>query len=165
MLTGQNIRELIQFPKVIIDKTPANGYRETSGHKRCDLTLIGELDTEVEFSAFVRQHLRFTSNFSIGLRYAVNQGNLTTITLVRYNGAHGETSRTSDGHYTQPHIHYIAEDEVANGHSQPQENWRELTDLYHTFEDALRVFFIDTSTSNYADYFPELLQGRLFGEH
>ncbi len=46
MLTGQNTRELIQFPKVTINKTPANGYRETNGHKRCDLTLTGEFDTD-----------------------------------------------------------------------------------------------------------------------
>ena len=165
MLTEQNIRDLFQLPKVITTKTPARDYREENGQRRCDLTLVGASDANLEFSVFVRQHLRFTNNFSIGLRCAVNQGNLTTITLLRYNGAHGETSRSRDGHFAIPHIHFITEDEMAAGHTQPQETLRELTDRYHTFEDALRVFFMDTAVSNYTEYFPELQQGRLFNGH
>ena len=35
-----------------------------------------------------------------------------------------------------------------------------MTDRYSDLEQALRAFFTDTATRNYADYFPELLQGR-----
>ena len=115
-----------------------------------------------EFPVFIRQHLRFTRNFSIGLRYTANQGKLTTITLARYNGPHGETSIAPDGHYALPHIHYITADEIAKGHTHPQENHREVTDRYETLEEALRVFFRDTATLNYEGFFPDLLQGRLF---
>ncbi len=91
-----------------------------------------------EFNVFVRQNIRFAGNFSIGLRYQANRGNLATITLVRYNGPHGETSRSPDGHYALPHIHYITEEEIARGHMQPQENHRELTYRYSSFTEALR---------------------------
>ena len=72
-----------------------------------------------------------------------------------------EHSRAPDGHYAQPHIHLITQDEMAKGHTQPQENQRLVTDKYVTLEEALRVFFQDTATANYARFFPELLEPRM----
>ena len=162
MLTDQDIHDLIRLPKTIVAKRPATDYREQDGNSRCDMDLqSSEGDVKV-FSVFIRRHLRFARNFSIGLRYVANEGKPTTITLVRYNGPHGESSRTPDGHYAKAHIHYLTEEELAAGHTMPQENRREFTSAYGTFEEALRVFFDDTSTSNYRDYFPDLNQGRLF---
>ncbi len=37
MLTDQEIQCLIEFPKMIFVKTPAAGYKQENGHKRCDL--------------------------------------------------------------------------------------------------------------------------------
>ena len=160
MLTHQDIQELIRLPKVIVDRTPSRDYREEDGNRRCDLDLRSADDDGRVYPVFIRQNLRFSGNFSIGLRYALNEGNLATITLVRYNGPHGENSRTSYGHYAKPHIHYLTEDELKAGHTQPQESSRELTDQYTTFEEALRAFFSATSTLNYGEYFPDSLQGR-----
>ena len=162
MMNTQDIQTLIRLPKVIIDKKPADGYREENRTRRCDLDLQSSDETGRVFQVFIRQHIRIGQNFSIGLRYAVNREKLTTITLARYNGPHGEYSRAPDGHYALPHIHYMTEAEIEAGHSQPQENRRELTDRYATLEEALRVFFHDTETGNYATYFPELLEPRLF---
>ena len=162
MITDQDIQDLIRIPKEISIRAPASGYREEFGSRRCNLYLRFLSRTRREFPVFIRQHLRFTRNFSIGLRYTANQGKLTTITLVRYNGPHGETSKAPDGHYALPHIHYITADEIAKGHTHPQENHREVTDRYETLEEALRVFFRDTATQNYEGFFPDLLQGRLF---
>ena len=50
---------------------------------------------------------------------------------------------------------------MAKGHTQPQENQRLVTDKYIFLEEALRVFFQDTSTGNYAQFFPELLEPRM----
>ena len=161
-MTDQEIQVLIGLPKVIVSRSPAKGYREENGQRRCDLELRSADEIGRTFPAFIRQNIRLPGNFSIGLRYGINEGKLTTITLARYNGPHGETSRTADGHHALPHIHYITEDEIAAGHTQPQENHREPTDRYATFEEALSVFFQDTATGNYAQFFPELLEPRMF---
>ena len=162
MMNNQDIQTLIRLPKVIIDKKPAGGYREENGARRCDLDLQSSDETGRVFQVFIRQHIRIGQNFSIGLRYAVNRGKLTTVTLARYNGPHGEYSRATDGHFALPHIHYITEAEIEAGHSQPQENHRELTNSYANLDEALRVFFQDTATGNYATFFPELIQSRMF---
>ena len=160
-MTDQEIQALIGLPKAIINRNPARGYREQNGQRRCDLELQPADGTRPEFQAFIRQNLRLPGNFSIGLRCGVYEGKLTTITLARYNGPHGENSRAADGHYALPHIHYITEGELASGHTQPRENYRELTTRYTTFEEAMRVFFQDTATRNYAQFFPELLEPRM----
>ncbi len=162
MLTEQEIQDLIGLPKSIVGKNPAKDYREENGQRRCDLELESSDGTGRAFTVFVRQNIRLPGNFSVGLRYVVNRGKLATVTLARYNGPHGEHSHAPDGHYSLPHIHYITEAEIETGHRQPQENHRELTDKYANLEDALRVFFRDTSTENYASYFPELIQSRMF---
>ncbi len=105
MITDEDIRNLIRSPKRIVSKSPTKGYREENGSRRCDLNLEPADGSGRSFSVFVRQHQRFGRNFSIGLRYAVNEGKLTTVTLARYNGPHGETSRAPDEHYARSHIH------------------------------------------------------------
>lgn len=164
LLTNRDIQDLIRLPKAISAKTPVRGYREEQGSRRCDLDLAPLSDFGWVFPVFIRQNIKFIENFSIGLRYTADQSKATTMTLVRYNGPHGESSRTADGHYAKPHIHLLTEDEIAKGHTQPQERHRKITDQYSTLEEALRVFFRDTATENYKEYFPELLQPRLFGE-
>ena len=162
MITDDDIWNLIRLPKRIVSKSPARAYREEYGQRRCDLNLQATDDSGLVFSVFVRRSVRLPGNFSIGLRYPVNEGKLTTITLTRYNGPHGETDRSADGHYALPHIHYITQEEIEAGHSQPQESHRELTNSYATFEEAMRVFFQDTATENYAQFFPELQEPRMF---
>ena len=160
-MTDQEILDLIACPKPIIDRQPRHGYRTDNRQNRCDLDLQadgGEFDGS-QFKVFIRQNTEFIENFSIGLRF---QTGSRLITLARYNGPHGETSRSSDGHYAQPHIHRITASELAKGSLQPQENDREITDRYGTLDGGLRVFFDDTGVMNAADYFPGLLQGRLF---
>ena len=46
-----------------------------------------------------------------------------------------------------------------------QERYRDITDRYGTFEEALSVFFRDIAASNYLDYFGELRQLELFNGH
>ena len=161
MLTDADIQYLLQLPKEITDKRPSSGYREDNGHKRCDLDLRAVSSERAGFKVFIRQNERFIENFSIGLLYLTGERNPAEITLVRYNGSHGETSRSAEDHYAKPHIHRITETEIALGSTQPQERHRELTDRYSTFEQALAVFFGDISTTNHYDSFPELGQGRL----
>ena len=160
----QEILDLIACPKLIVRRQPGHGYRTENLQNRCDLDLQaagGELDGN-EFKVFIRQNTVFIENFSIGLRFQTGSRLLGLITLARYNGPHGESSRAPDGHYAQPHIHIITASELVKGSLQPQENDREITDRYRTLDEGLRVFFGDTGVTNAADYFPGLLQGRLF---
>ena len=108
MLTDQQILDLIACPKTIVQKEPARGYREENRYRRCQLELQANDDAALRFTAFVRQNTEFIENYSIGLRYQTNESRLGTVTLVRYNGPHGETSRHPDGHYASSHIppHY-----------------------------------------------------------
>ena len=162
MLTDPQIQALIELPKRITSKTPAEGYREVDGYKRCQLVLEPVEDSGETFRVFARQNIEFMENFSIGLRYQTGDRALGMIVLVRYNGPHGETSRQPDGHYATPHTHHMTAAELACGNSQPQERHRAITDRYSTYEEALRVFLDDTAVVNYDEYFPGSLQLRFF---
>ena len=162
MLTQQQIQELIELPKAIVSKRPRHGYREDNGNRRCDLELRSHEEDDSTFTVFIRQNLHFVENLSIGLRYRADLP-LGAITLMRYNGPHGETSRAPDGHYAKAHIHRITEQELSTGSSQPQE--RSHTDQYATLEQALSVFFDDAGVLNHDEYFPVILQKRLFDGH
>ena len=165
MLTDHEIESLIGLPKDIVSKTPAVGYRNENLHRRCELELTASSSPDTEFTVFVRQNDKFIENFSIGLRYKTKDRTLGTITLLRYNGPHGETSRRLGGHFGRPHIHRVTARELAEGNREPQERYRDITDRYGTFEEALSVFFRDIAASNYLDYFGELRQLELFNGH
>ena len=160
MLTQRRIQELIELPKTIVRRQPSHGYREENRNRRCDLELRSSVQG-VAFTVFIRQSLRFVENFSVGLRYRAGRP-LGSIVLVRYNGPHGESSRSADGHFAKPHIHRITGLELASGSTQPQERKRTITDRYATLEQALRVFFDDVSVVNHGQYFPDLSQLELF---
>lgn len=38
-MTDQDIERLVQLPKTILSRKPVKGFRDESGHKRCDLDL------------------------------------------------------------------------------------------------------------------------------
>ena len=162
MLTDQEIQDLIKSPKEIKEKIPVNGYKEESGYKRCNLALESAGDSARLFLLFIRQNNTFIENFSIGLHYQSNDREFGSLTLLRYNGPHGERSRCQDGHYDKPHIHRIRAAEMDSGHTQPQKKHRAITDKYDTFEEALNVFFADVGVKNYLQYFPECRQKTLF---
>ena len=165
MLTDHEIESLVRLPKNIVSKTPAVGYRNENLHRRCELELTASSNPSAEFTVFIRQNDKFIENFSIGLRHKTKDRTLGTITLVRYNGPHGETSRGPGGHFGRPHIHRVTARELAEGNREPQERHRDMTDRYSTFEQALSVFFRDIAASNYLDYFGELRQLELFNGH
>ena len=138
MLTDQDISALLAEPKIILDKTPVHGYAEIFSHRRCDVNLRAQSDDRMRFAVFVRQHTTFIENFSIGLRFETGDSGLRTITLFRYNGPHGETSASPDGHFAVPHIHRLTAAELSRRSTQPQENSRTITNRYELFEQALR---------------------------
>ncbi len=93
MLTDQEIQDLITSHKKIKEKVPAEGYKENNEHRRCTLALESIPEISNVFSVFIRQNKTFIENFSIGLRYKTEDKVLGSVTLIRYNGSHGEKSR------------------------------------------------------------------------
>lgn len=164
MLTDDDIRDLISLPKVIEKRDPASGYREEYGHRRCRLYLRAKSESGETFRVFIRQNMKFTDNFSVGLTYLTGDSRMGRITLTRYNGPHGEYSRDPDGHFAAPHIHRITEEEIASGSDQPEELHREITDRYTTFDQALRTFFTDIAADGFESHFPKSIQARMFDE-
>lgn len=155
-MTEAELNDLISCPKQITKAMPARGYKEVGGHKRKDLKVGASPDRA--YLVFIRQNATFIENFSIGLRYNTEKKHTGRVTLVRYNGPHGEESRSKDGHYTASHIHRITTDEMNSDNSEPQESQRDITDKYSSLEEALVVFFKETGVQNYLKYFPELSQ-------
>ena len=164
MYSDEEIGELIRCPKAIITREPRTGYLEEDQHRRANLHLRSTPDGAERFEVFFRQHRSFTENFSIGLRYRTGSSLAGTITLVRYNGPHGRDQVARDAHFARPHIHLLTEDELSAGHLQPRVLKREPTDRYETFYEAVRAFLSEIGVTDYDDYFPELLQVRLFDE-
>lgn len=153
MLTDGQIRRLVAMPKRIVKKDPAKGYKDEGNHRRCNLDLAAIHPSVGNFDVFIRQHTLFIENYSIGLRYLTDDSSMGAITLVRYNGQHGEVSRSADGHYAASHIHRITQEELEKGSLAPQDNFRELTDRYTTYEQALAVFFSDVGVADYGSHF------------
>lgn len=162
MPTDFEIQALIKAPKKIVHKDPVKGFRKEDRHHRCSLELESVSEEKKKFKVFIRQSVEFIEDFSIGLQYEINISLLKIVTLIRYNGPHGESIRHSDGHYNKPHIHRLTETEIASGSMMPQEKHRKITDKYRTFEEALSIFFRDIGAINFVEHFPELRQTRLF---
>ncbi len=153
MFTDLEMQRLIAIPKQITKKEPANGMRQDRRYLRCTLELEAVAPNDEQFTVFIRQSTELIEDFSIGLRLSTEEYPKGGLTLVRYNGAHGEISRSADGHYAASHIHWMTEEELEKGSMEPQENLRELTDKYVTYDEALGVFFNDIGAINYDSYF------------
>ena len=159
-ITDDHLFDLITESKRIVSKSPRNGYREEGRHRRCELELQSVDQDDSLFVVFVRQNIEYGENFSIGLRCRVGTASSRLVTLIRYNGPHGETSRSPDGHFAVPHIHRLTAHELARGSTEPQERVREFTTRYGTFEHAISVFLDDIGVTNSLDFFPSLGQLR-----
>lgn len=159
--TDEHLLELVTVAKCIVSKTPRHGYAEEGHHRRCQLELRSDHQDGTHFVVFIRQNTQYSENFSIGLRCRVGTTSLGMVTLIRYNGPHGETSLSADGHYAVPHVHRLTSAELALGSAQPRERERERTTRYGIFEEAVSVFLGDIGVTNSLEFFPALGQLRL----
>lgn len=162
--TDEQLQELINMPKIVRSRKPASGYKTEKGHERCTMELSSDASDITQFAVFIRRSTRFIENFTIGLLYCTNMRGIGDITLLRYNGAHGETSRAPDGHYAKPHIHWLTSEDIEEGITEPQEKKREITDEYSTLDEALEVFSRDINIVDFGNYPIPSTQRRLFDE-
>ena len=161
-LTDEQLQELINMPKIVRSRKPVSDYKIEGGHERYNMELSSDASDRTQFEVFIRRSTRFIENFTIGLQYYTNMRDIGDITLLRYNGAHGETSRAQDGHYDKPHIHWLTSEDIESGIIQPQEKNRRVTDEYSTLDEALEVFSRDINIVDFGKYPVLSMQRRLF---
>ncbi len=154
MLSNREIDELIKCPKIIIDASPKHGMgidRKNSFVKRKNLNLKSTAK-DCTFDLFIRQNTLLIEDFSIGLLYKTEDKIFGKITLIRYNGEHGQSDWSKDNHYSAFHIHRITEELLIKGIYEPKEI--ELTDKFSTFDSALNLFLKFVNVKNITEYFP-----------
>lgn len=146
--TNELLEQLRSCEKKII--SPPGDFKEERGHRKQDFEMMS-IDDEHHFIGFTRQNLHFTENFSVGLLYNP-KSEREKITLVRYNGPHGENIEIE--HHESFHIHYATAERINSG--KKAEGHVETTDRYGSFEDAIQVFVktINLREQDRKQYFP-----------
>lgn len=86
MLSDEIINRLITEEKIITEP-PKRDFKVENQHLRNEFHLTSS-DGQRQFSVFMRKHIEFIENFSIGLVYHSEEG---AINLFRCNGNHGES--------------------------------------------------------------------------
>lgn len=159
MLTDNEIEELISCEKIIVKAEPTTGMEndpKSSYVKRKNLQLEST-DKRYIFDVFIRQNTKFINQFSIGLRYKINE---KKIILIRYNGEHGQSDWSIDKHYSAFHIHKITEELLDKGIFEPK--YIEITSRFTTYDSAINEFRKHVNINNYTKYFTEIIQLPLF---
>ena len=155
MLTQNEIDSLIACPKLVENSEPSKGMSIENRSRRKNLELKAAQGKHL-FRVFIRQSTELLEDFSIGLTYRSGDKETGNLTLIRFNGNHGEVDWSKDGHYSSFHIHRITEDLLEQGIREPKET--DITTRYSTLEEALAEFFNEISLENWLGYFPELRQ-------
>jgi len=160
-MTDTEIQRLLNLPKQVSDP-PTKNWRTEELHKRKDFGLVSK-DGDVHFRAFVRQHLRFVENFSIGLEYEPDDGT-DSIILLRCNGPHGDFNRAqnpSHPHY-HPHIHTASAEAIEAG--ERAESRAAITTEFSSIKEAIRYFLnaVAVDVNDQARYFEDDLRLTLF---
>jgi hypothetical protein len=110
---------------------------------------------DAHFRLFIRRHVEFENNFSIGLDY---KGKLGDVPLVRYNGPHKTSEdEVSSAHYNF-HIHTQADLESTKSLMSKTT----VTDKYGSYSEALHHASKDLNILNFEEFFPHETQLNLF---
>lgn len=151
----QDIADLIACPKDVVDP-PRREMKLEGRMKRNEMTLRSA-DKKYEFRVFLRQAEEFQENFSIGLIYLPHE-DPGEFVLIRYNGQHGGTRMYP--HHAIYHVHSMRSEDLNAGVKEPR--IIEQTGEYGSFAEALRVFCHRINLAEADQYFPGLVQRRLF---
>lgn len=149
-LDGHSLQSLLQADKRIVSKEPKQGMREEYNHKRADL-ILEAVSIKAKYRLFVRQNKANPENFSIGLDYL---GNFGEVHLIRFNGAHKRVEDPIDSHFYTFHVHYEAGEEG----SMNKLKRIEQTDDYADISSALVYAFERLHIVNAGEYFPGIDQ-------
>src|SRR4030066_250446 len=158
MLTNEFINQIITESKIITDP-PKRDYKVENQHLRNDFQL-NSADGKRRFSVFMRQHITFKENFSIGLVYHLEDG--TSLHLFRCNGNHGEVVvdiLNPIPHFGY-HTHKITAELIDNNINDPKQS--EPTKEYASYEQALKYFLRYVNVQDVDKFFPRLNQISMF---
>lgn len=154
----KEIEKLITIPKKVL-KAPSKDFKQDNQHLRKDFTLQST-EGDLQFSAFIRRHIDFHENFSIGLDF--HPAGEKELPLIRCNGNHGEVVENllKPNPHHDYHIHILkAEDLEKDIRKVSLEG---ITKEYDSFEKALQYFVKRVNIQNAGDYFD--LNPKLFKE-
>lgn len=150
--TDDNIQDLIACPKRVTDP-PAREFKSENRHRRKDMRLQSTNGQSHNFEVFIRQSLEFAEDFSLGLVYMSPEGK--RMTLVRFNGQHGQSNDPLDLAKThfQYHIHTAT---AANLNDGRYEKHPAALARYASFEEATIDFLatIRLDQDEVARHFP-----------
>jgi hypothetical protein len=158
MLTDDLISNLISEEKVITEP-PKKEFKDENHHLRNDFQLMSPDGTN-KYSVFIRKHITFLENFSIGLVYHSEEG--TNLNLFRCNGNHGEVVLdilNPIPHFGY-HTHKITAELLENNINDPKQS--ESTSEYASYEQALNYFCRYINIKDADKYFPNINQTNMF---
>lgn len=148
--TQAEIDALIACSKHIAE-APKPGMRVDGSHRRNGARLTAADGTRGTFLLFVRQHVEWQENFSVGLRYEPQDGR-QEITLIRCNGPHGVYNRGNNDFdpehpHWHPHIHKATEEALDSGFAAEKNATRtsEFTSLPEAVRYIVRAVGLDTN--------------------
>lgn len=163
VFSDQCTDERIHCRKRIVKAAPLRGMEENRKSKLVEQKqlVLTSLEYTAEFQIFVRRNTQFIEQFSIGLSLKISEGFPGRLVLLRYNGNHGTNDWSEDKHYSCFHIHKITHELISQGVFEPEQIT--VTDMFSTFDQALRLFLEETNVQNVTEFFPWYnKQGSLF---
>jgi len=148
MFSDDLINRLIAEEKVI-KEPPKKDFKVENQHLRNECQLTSS-DGQRKFSVFMRKHIDFHENFSIGLIYHSEEG---AINLFRCNGNHGEVvvDILNPSPHHGYHTHKITAELLENNVYEPKNV--ESTTEYASFEQALAYFCKYINLKDASKYF------------
>jgi len=148
-MDATNIEKLITMPKKVL-KVPPKDFKQDNQHLRKDFTLQST-EGDLQFSAFIRRHIDFQENFSIGLDF--HPAGEKEIPLIRCNGNHGEVVENllKPNPHLDYHIHILKTEDIEQ--EIRKLSLEGITKEYDSLEKALQYFIKRVNIQNVNDYF------------
>lgn len=159
--TKEKLEYLITCPKEIV-KPHRKDMALIDWNYRNNMDLCSE-DGEERFHVFMRKHMKFEENFSIGIDHIPSKGG-SQICLMRCNGPHGGHANDffSYPHHAKCHIHKATAENITAG-LRP-ERFAKITTEYATYDEALFFFLKRCNIKGSERYFPRHKINPLFAE-
>jgi len=154
-MTENELTELISCQKIIVDpprKTPLLENQSLKNEMR-----LTSIDGEHRFYVFIRQHVTFSENFSVGLVLEASSSH-PRIPLIRCNGPHGPHRLWP--HHTEYHIHTCNAELLNEG--LLIESHARITKEYSSLDDAIYFFLKHCNIKDGIKHFPKSSSFSLF---